>query len=170
MHARAQALDPDAAFTLLERSGSSHLNNTRSLIDAKGDEPSYQDIATCLSTDFERAQLNMYWDINGEDMKTVQTATVADTSCHGSDDTLVGIVYTWTKNQAVYGPIKILPPTVVFDVSELPEAAVAPGVKAGAQNKALFRKSAYRQIQGVYSLLYDVNGNKMSDYYVPEGV
>ena len=74
------------------------------------------------------------------------------------------------KNQAVYGPVKILPPTVVFGIGDLPEAAVAPGVKAGAQNKALFRKSAYRQIQGVYSLLYDVNRNKMEDYFVPNGV
>ena len=106
---RAANIDPDTAFSVLDRAAKTHIHNVRLVLKAKDDVPEYNGLAETLSSVWERAELNMYYDLNGGDFRGCkQIAIVGDTSTHGSDDTLVVILYRWDLNRGCFAPIKIL--------------------------------------------------------------
>ena len=77
-----------------------------------------------------------------------------------------GVVFNWELCHGVYAPIKILPPTIVFDPDEVP---VAPNLMEGFIARGCYRTAAYRQLQGVFSMGCDVTENTMDTYRVPLG-
>ena len=110
----------------------------------------------------------MYIDSQKKRFKNLkQISTMADPSMHASEETLLSVVYSWEIDAAAVAPVKILPPTPWVDPDEI---EASDRIKTLGWANKLQRKKAYRQLQGVTAAQYDITGNRLDVYKVPEGV
>ena len=101
---RALPVDAEAAWAILARARDLHSQNVRLILAAKNDEASYDGLAPSNSISWRKRETLMYYAI--QKIKFTgqkQICTVADPSTHGSEETMVGIVYSWFINLAAVG-------------------------------------------------------------------
>jgi len=164
---RACRMDAATAWSLLEKSSRLHVHNLQIMLLVLNEEKEYDGLSHTRGFDWQKMELCMYYDLKMVNFKGhKQICTVADPSSHSGQDTMVGIVYCWSINQAAVGPVKILPPAVTVDPEEVP---LGPTATRFEREGRLVRKKAYRQLQGLFSLQQDITDNKIEDYQVPEG-
>ena len=93
MGARACELDPDAGWNLLERARTIHCANVQLLLDAKRDEPSYDELSSTCGFNWTKQEVLMYIDKQLQRFRNLkQVCTVADPGTHCGQETLVAIV------------------------------------------------------------------------------
>ena len=110
---RALPVDARTAWALLVRARDLHTQNANLILAAKNNEADYNGLSTSNSTVWRKMETLMYYKIQRELFTgQKQVCTVADPSTHGSEETMVGIVYAWSINFAAVGlsPIICLRP------------------------------------------------------------
>ena len=165
---KVAALDPETAWRAIQRAKDCHSHNMKLVLQIKNDEREYNGIAASHGATWQRLILLMYYRLNRPFfIGRKQIVTIADPSSHCGDETLVGIVYSWEREHAAYGPVKIIPPSTILNLDEIP---IAPELKEKLFAQGMTRKKSYRQFQAVMALQHDITGNGLEDYAVPPGM
>ena len=161
-------MDPESAWSVLERARLVGKTSERTIIGVKNDEAHLKGLSVYNASVWATKELSMYITDNRRLFcKVCKIGMIADPSTYAGEETMVAIIYSFEIRAGCYAPVQVIPQGADLcpDDFEMPD-----DVAARAYARKLQRVHALREWQAISSACWHVTDLSIDDFDLPDGV